>query len=202
MGSIGSSLGLPKDFLQDFISFFANTLFDRVGARVWAEYALEQHPPAFIEQHLNRALRDYAIEISSVLEGESMEASARVRFVSQTPHALIVFTNQNVRLSINESQIARQAIKLIRRYRHDISRYFCCNAMSMPAATNSMATLLEQLGKQLSLADKLNLFDKHTSARKDADEHLEDALSDDGIENDLEEDKCLAQLGSIHDFLS
>lgn len=81
MGSVGSSLGLPKDLLQDFIAFFANTLFDRVGAQLWAEYALALHPPESIEQHLNRALRDYAIEISAVLEQQT-EALVRLRFVS------------------------------------------------------------------------------------------------------------------------
>lgn len=73
--------------------------------------------------------------------------------------------------------------------------------MLAPNATQSMAARLQDLSKQLSLAEKLSLFDKLIAVRKYPDEYLGDSLSDEENEDDLNEGEYLANLGHIRDFL-
>lgn len=74
MDSVGSSLGLLHDFLQEFIALFGNTLIDQSGARGWTEHALATHPPELIEQQLNVLLKEYTLELLQ-LPKESVSTS-------------------------------------------------------------------------------------------------------------------------------
>jgi hypothetical protein len=189
MGSVGTSLGLPQDLLQDFIAFFGDTLIDRAGARAWAEYALAQHAPEVIEQRLDGLLKDYTIELLSMTE-----FSQEVETQHKQPH----------QAGGTDGRIASGAAKLIRRYRPKIARYFRDHAVSAPLTSKSMAVRLQELSKQLSLAEKLGLFEKTSSGRKDPNNVIGDVKLENGIEDDCEngdESEYLADLAPIRDFL-
>ena len=178
LGSVGTSLGLPQDFLQDFIAFFGDTLIDKAGARAWAGYALAQHAPEVIEHRLDCLLKDYAIDLLSITQ--------EVEIQHKQPHQAMATDNR---------RIASGATKLIRRYRPKIARYFRNHAVSAPSNTKSMAERLQGLGKQLSLTEKLGLFEKVASGRTDADNALDDEC-DDGDEGEY-----MADIAPIRDFL-
>ncbi|KAF7513369.1 hypothetical protein GJ744_009790 [Endocarpon pusillum] len=177
LGSVGTSLGLSQDFLQDFIAFFGDTLIDKAGARAWAGYALVQHAPEVIEHRLDGLLKDYAIDLLSI--------SQEVKIEHKQPHQAIA----------TDGRIASGATKLIRRYRPKIARYFRDHAVSTPPNSKSMAERLRGLGKQLSLTEKLGLFEKVASGRTDADNALDDEC-DDGDEGEY-----MADIAPIRDFL-
>lgn len=64
LDSSGSSLGLPQDFLQDFVTAFANSLIEKSGAKAWAAYTAAHSSPEVLEKCLHDLLRDYAIGLS------------------------------------------------------------------------------------------------------------------------------------------
>ncbi|ERF70613.1 hypothetical protein EPUS_02479 [Endocarpon pusillum Z07020] len=178
LGSVGTSLGLPQDFLQEFIAFFGDTLIDKAGARAWAGYALAQHAPEVVEHRLDGMLKDYAADLLSI--------SQEVKMEHKQPHQTVA----------TDRRIASGATKLIRRYRPKIARYFRDHAVSTPSNSKSMAERLQGLGKQLSLTEKLGLFEKvASSGRTDADNALDDEC-DDGDEGEY-----MADIAPIRDFL-
>lgn len=65
--SNGSSLGIPTDTLQDFITVFANVLLDKVTVYAGAAYDVAEHPPGVIEAHFHDLLRRYAIDLEACI---------------------------------------------------------------------------------------------------------------------------------------
>lgn len=63
--SVGSSLGLLQNFLQEFIAYFGDTLIEKARARQWAEYAFAHCSSKEIEKQLNTLLKEYANELTS-----------------------------------------------------------------------------------------------------------------------------------------
>jgi hypothetical protein len=180
MGSVETSLGLPQDFLQEFIAFFGDMLIDKAGVRAWAGYALAQYTPEDIEQRLNGLLKDYTVELLS-----ATETSQGAAVQHTTP-------NQG---GGTDNRIASGAIKLIRRYRPKIARYFRDNAVSAPLTPMSMTARLQELSKQLSLTEKLDLFGRAAPSRRDPSEAIKDVQPEDDIEEHLD------NLAPIRDFL-
>ena len=180
MDSVGTSLGLPQDFLQEFIAFFGDMLINKAGVHAWAGYALARHAPEDIEQRLNGLLKDYTVELLSVTEAPQGAAVQHT-----TP-------NQG---GGPDNRIASGAIGLIRRYRPKIARYFRDNAVSAPLTPMSMTARLQELSKQLSLTEKLDLFGRVASSRRDPDEAINDMQPEDDIEEYLD------NLAPIRDFL-
>jgi hypothetical protein len=145
MDSVGSSVGVPQNFLQDFIAYFGDTLIQKAGAREWAGYALVHRSSAEIEKQLNSLLKKYTIEM----------ASNSTNYWDPVP-------SNNTSHSPNSSQrhVLAGAASLIRRYRPKISRYFCDNAASMTENEVPFSERLRGLGQQLSLNERLGLLAK------------------------------------------
>ena len=169
MESTGSSLGLPKDFLDEFIAFFGDMLVEKSGAHAWDEQTLLTRFPEAAQKHIIELLKEYAIK--QALGTDVLPAS--------------------------ESQIqqAHQATKLVRRYRPEIARYFLDHARSTQIDVEPMNERLGKLSKQLSLAEKISLFDKNSSiANVDLGFEIDEESED-------EDDEECADLKPIYDFL-
>ena len=86
-----------------------------------------------------------------------------------------------------DNRIASGATKLIHRYRPKITRHlahFRDNAVSAPLTSMSMTTRLQELNRQPSLTEKLDLFGRVAPSRRDPDEATNDMKSEDDIEED------------------
>jgi hypothetical protein len=181
LDSVGSSLGLPQNFLHEFIAFFGDTLIEKAGARQWAEYALAHRSSEEIEKQLNELLKEYAIELAS------KPPTFWVSDCLKQTHQVQDFA---------QSQVLTGAINLIRRYRPKIAQYFRSNAVSLPVGTASLSERLQELGQQLSLTERLGLFTKSSSNTKNPDLQTDDDIKDDGEEGEL-----VANLGPVRDLL-
>jgi hypothetical protein len=160
---VGSTFGLPADFLQEFIAFFGDTLIEKSGAQRWAEHALTLHSSEEIETQLAALLKAYAVELTSNPPKLPPDASKKIQRVQHSA----------------DGQALTGAARLIRRYRPKIVRYFRDNALSESAITVSLSERLQQLGQQLSLTERLGLFAKPTSNTDDTMETALDAEMDD-----------------------
>ncbi|KAK2735200.1 hypothetical protein FQN57_001340 [Myotisia sp. PD_48] len=174
LDSEGNSLGLPQDFLQDFVSYFGDTLIESTGARQWAGYAFAHHPLLEIETLLNLLLKE---------------------FTSKLQHELSFFLNSTTRYAL------ARVIALITRYRPKISKYFCYNATSASGARSSLSTRLQGLGQQLSLSEKIRLLNEPEACNKiDLTETIpgEEAATDN---NDDSEEWSVVNLELVRDLL-
>lgn len=180
--SIGSSLGLPQDFLSKFIALFGDILIEKAGARDWAGYALAHKSPEEIEQRLMELLKTYTSELSREVETRGSDVS---RGDQSSAH----------------NQLLVGATNMIRRYRPKIARYFCETAVSPPSDTASLSERLQGLGQQLSLSERISLFTIVSSDNKDLTEYA-DGLAEDGTEDDIEEAAQLfTDLGPVRNWL-
>lgn len=182
--STGSSLGLPQDFLQDFIAFFGDTLIEKDGARQWVEYSLAHRPFEDIERKLASLLKVYAVDMAPGLCSYGKTDHLRPKHpVQDTEQTRIILDG---------------AVKLVRRYRPKIARYFCDNSIAAPVNTVSLSDRLQGLGQQVSLMEPFSLLDKSAVNKRDfVDSHPNDyddeELGDDGI---ADQDDFLAGLAS------
>ncbi|KAF2741613.1 hypothetical protein M011DRAFT_482416 [Sporormia fimetaria CBS 119925] len=186
MDSNGSSLGLPRNFLQEFIAFFGDTLIEKAGARQWAGHALAHHSSEDIEKHLNVLLKEYATELMSkptntwILEGSKVTRPVQ-------DHAQI--------------RLLTGATNLIRRSRPKIARYFRDNAVSVPVSETSLSARLQELGQQLSLTERLSLFTKSAAVTRDPTEAAPDLEADDEMRDEIEEDELFSDLETVRNLL-
>lgn len=180
MGSVGSSLGIPRDFLQEFIAFFGDTLIEKSGAQHWAGHALTSRSSIEIETQLAVLLKEYAMEVT-VDPPESQSDPLRIKQAQRSA----------------DGQALTHATRMIRRYRPKIARYFCDNAVSASDATPavSLAERLQQLGQQLSLTEKLGLLSKPTTGSVDAMEIVHDPQIDE------EDGEAFADLALVQELL-
>lgn len=192
MSSMGGSLGLPENFLEEFISFFGDTLIEKAGGRHWAEYTLATRQQKDMEREMNALLKDYTIDLWSQPIDAWVAGSEGVGAKDAT-HAPPVISERNRAVLV-------AATRLIRRYRPKITRYFHENAASSPQGNAvSLSERLKNLGQQLSLMERLGLFTR--SGAQNAD------LEQEGIENEDEDDEedfdvqVLADLEPIRDML-
>jgi hypothetical protein len=180
LGSVGSSFGLPADFLLEFIAFFGDTLIERSGAQNWAEHALTLRSSNEFETQLAVLLKEYAVEVT-------------LNPPKPQPDSLSVEHAQRSA----DGQALTHAARLIRRYRPKIARYFCDNAISASAVTPaaSLSERLQQLGQQLSLTEKLGLFSKPTTSSADAMELAPD------VQMDEEDGEAFTDLALVQELL-
>lgn len=182
MGSVGSSLGLPQNFLQDFISYFGDVLIEKSGSRAWGKYALEHYSSEIIEHRLNGLLKEYAVRVSSS---------------DPPPQDLLKNINRGQQ-EARDIEFSARATKLIRRYRPKIARYFRDNAISAPVTAESLVSRLKQMSKQLSLDEKIGLLTKVVPANKEPNDTVPALETEDEVEEDAE---LYADLEPIRDFL-
>ena len=187
MDSVGSSLGLPQNFLQEFIAFFGDTLIEKAGARQWAGYALAHRSPEEIEKRLTALLKEYALELAS------KPASAWGSDCSNL--------TQQVQDTEQSHKVLAGATNLIRRYRPKIAQYFRDNAVSVPVSAASLSVRLQELGQQLSLTERLGLFAKSGSNNKEPTETTPGLQAEDEMRDDAEEGELFADLGPVRDLL-
>jgi Rad3-related DNA helicase len=126
--SVGSSLGLPQNFLQEFIAFFGDTLIEKAGARHWAEHAMAHHSSDEIEKQLDTLLKEYAMKLMSKPPSSWVSDGSKVTQQVQDP---------------TQSHVLTGATILIRRYRPKIARYFRDNAVSVPVSAASLSARLK-----------------------------------------------------------
>ena len=177
LGSVGSSFGLPADFLQEFIAFFGDTLIEKSGAQRWTEHALAVRSPDEIETRLTVLLKEYSMELTS----NPPKLPTDSKRIQQVQHSV-------------DGQALAGAARLIRRYRPKIARYFRDNAVSASASTASLSERLQQLGQQLSLTERLGLFSKPTPNTDDTTETMLDVQMD-------EDDEGVADLALVQELL-
>ncbi|CAI6331744.1 unnamed protein product [Periconia digitata] len=146
--STGSSLGLPHNFLQEFVAFFGDSLIEKAGARQWIGSVVARRSQEYIESWLNVLLKEYTHDLTA---SQSQEPS--------DPSGVRKPGKWNAQM---QSQILVSATNLIRRYRPKITRYFCENADASPVSTGSLTARLKELGQQLSLSERFALFGKST----------------------------------------
>jgi hypothetical protein len=179
LDSTGSSLGLPQNFLHEFIAFFGDTLIDRAGTRQWAQYTLAHRSSEEVEKQLSALLKEFVLELSSKTPSSWVSEECDVQQRIQDPA---------------HSQLLVGATNLIRRYRPKIARYFCDNAVSIPVSETSLSTRLQGLGQQLSLNERLNLFTKSGSSTNGLSDPSLDLLDD-------EEAALVTDLRPVRDLL-
>ena len=173
MQSNGSSLGLPSNLLEDFIAFIGDALIERTGVRAWAQYALAHHELQAMDEHLCSSLKQFATHLAAGIfpNWEPETCPSRV-----------------------EKTLIADSVKLVRRYRPKLARYFREKLVSDPSATQSMEARLRALGKQLSLSERFGLFQKTASTGGESDQaNIDDAFD--------ETEDFFSDLTSIRDFL-
>jgi hypothetical protein len=167
--SRGSSLGVSRDFVHDFVAFFGDTLIDKSGAQQWAQFALAHSSQSEIEKRLTALLRAFAVDLAAK---------------RSTPMALDDGTDRSADDDQPVQLLLEGAIKLVRRYRPMIARYFLEHSVSSQAETVSLSDRLQGLGRHFSLAERVDLL-VHQSIREIDDED-EDNIVDENIIAQLE----------------
>jgi hypothetical protein len=170
--STGSSLGLPSDFLHDFIAFFADTLSKTAGASQWAQYALSQQSAEKIEKHVTALLKDFTLGNESPFTAPSASKS-------------------------QERRVIDCATRLVRSYRPKIARCFLDHVVPEPDRTVSLANRLQGLGQHLSLMERLGLLEKGDTT----DANIRGEPSGQLHVDEEDDEELLAALTSIQDIL-
>lgn len=169
--SMGSSLGIPPNFLQDFVAFFGDTVIEQANVRKWANESLASRSSEEIEKCVSVLLKEYAVDLAR----SKLSLSAKCVASSTT----------------QGSEVIHGAIDLIRRYRPKIARYFRENVISAPVSEISLSLRLQALGDQLSLNERLGLFQKSTILNElqtqapDDEQELEDIQEAENLFTDL-----------------
>ena len=155
-----SVLNLPQDFLQGFIAFFGDSLLEKAGARQWAACVLSTQSQEvtgrrfdlFLEAQetterlLNDILNGYTIELTSKLPSSWPSQGSEEALLAP--------------LSKQSHQVLAGAIELIRRYRTNIARYFCENAVAWTVNTVPLSARLQDLGQKLPLFKRCGILAK------------------------------------------
>jgi hypothetical protein len=184
--SMGSTFGLSRDFLQEFIAFFTDTLIEKAGARQWAQYARAHHSSEFMERWLTTGLKTFAIGINTTLSNPESLDSARI--ARESPNS-----RQN-------RAVLNRATGLVRRYRPKIARYFLENSLALPVSPVSLSERLLGLGQHLSLSERINLLSKNGANDRSTLETPLNDEDDDIIDDDVDRE-LLSALSSIQDVL-
>jgi hypothetical protein len=167
--STGSSLVVSADLVHDFVAFFGDTLIKKAGAQQWAQFAMAHNPQSEIEKRLTALLRAFAIDLAA-------RRSTSMALDDGKVHP--VHDDESVRVLLDG------AIKLVRRYRPMIARYFLENSINDKAEAVSLSDRLQGLGRHFSLAERVDLL-VHRGVR-DVDEG--DKGDEDEDDNVLDED--------------
>jgi hypothetical protein len=184
--SMGSSLGLPKDFLQEFIAFFGDALIEKSAARQWASYVLAIQSKEHIAKGLSTLLKDYAVELASELRG-----SQPFKGSNESPP---LFSKQS-------HQVLASAAGIVRCYRYNIARYFYENAVSSPPNAVSLSVRLQNLGQQLSLTERFGLLTKPGPNTIDPEEVAERTTPPSETQHDEHDVELFKKLEPIRDRL-
>jgi hypothetical protein len=165
----GSSLVVSADMVHDFVAFFGDTLIKKAGAQQWAQFAMAHNPQSEIEKRLTALLRAFAIDLAA-------RRSTSMALDDGKVHP--VHDDESVRVLLDG------AIKLVRRYRPMIARYFLENSINDKAEAVSLSDRLQGLGRHFSLAERVDLL-VHRGVR-DVDEG--DKGDEDEDDNVVDED--------------
>jgi hypothetical protein len=179
--STGSSLGVSRDLIHDFVAFFGDTLIGKAGAQQWAQFAMAHHPQSEIEKRLTALLRAFAIDLAARRSTSMVLDDGKVHPVHD---------DESVRVLLDG------AIKLVRRYRHMIARYFLENSISGKAEAVSLSDRLQGLGRHFSLAERVDLL-VHRGVREIDEGDKGDEDEDDNV---VDED-IVPQLEPVQDML-
>jgi hypothetical protein len=166
--STGSSLGVSKHFVHDFVAFFGDALICRAGAQQWAQFAMAHNSPTEIETRLTALLKAFAIHLATRPTALSLDQS--------TGH--LAQDDPSTRFLLDG------AIKLIRTYRPMIARYFLDHSVSSEGGPISLYDHLQGLGHHFSLAERVDLL-VHQGIHENDDED-EDNIVDEDIIAQLE----------------
>jgi hypothetical protein len=180
MDSVGGTVGLSHNLLQDFIAFFGDALIECSGARHWAAYTFLHRSPEKIDKKLSVLLKEYATDLASTAPGSWVSGCSEI--AQQIPDAA-------------QSQALAAATNLIRHYRPRIAQYFQDNAVSEPLSAKSLEARRKDLSHQLSLTERFGLFTKSESNPRDSTQ------ADNVMECNEEESKILIGLGPVRDWL-
>jgi hypothetical protein len=179
MDSMERSLGLPHNFLQEFVAFFGDTLIEKTNARQWASHVLETLSQEHVEKRLDRLLKGYTVDLAS--------------------KPLSSWTS----LSKQSHQVLIGATGLLRRYRSEVIQYFIANAVLATVNAMSLSARLQTLGQQLSLTERFGLLAKGRTNEPDPEETSlrTGAPLETTDEDDEEEVKLFTELEPIRDML-
>jgi len=133
--SFSSSLGLPGDFLQEFIAYIGDTLVEKTEAKTWGKSLRAHLSQISAESKIEDLLKEYSIKL--ITQSRSQEAVDQ-----QLRHSWL------------------KAAKLVRIHRPKIARYFCNHGLVAATPTESLDTRLKNLGQQLSVLEKMELAAK------------------------------------------
>jgi hypothetical protein len=184
MNSTGSSLGIPQDFLQDFIAFFADALIKKAGATHWRRYVQDHHSAESAKNVVETAIKKFTVNFALTLTQRTSCTS---------PHTLA---------TPQQSSILMRATSLIRHYRPKITSYIMCNGIAQSTSNQSLTERLQLrgLGQHLSVMEKIGLLEKSGSVESRG--HERDAGQEDSEDEDVDDDAgLLAALSLIQDLL-
>jgi hypothetical protein len=182
--STGSSLGVSKHFVQDFVAFFGDALIDKAGARQWAQFAMAHNSPAEIENRLTALLKAFAIHLATRPAALPLDQSIG-QPAQDDPSTRVLLDG---------------AIKLIRTHRPMIARYFLDHSVSFQGDPVSLSDHLQGLGRHFSLAERVDLL-VHQGIRENDDED-EDNIVDENIIAQLEPVQAMLVSGAAFQNLA
>ncbi|PVH93539.1 hypothetical protein DM02DRAFT_676776 [Periconia macrospinosa] len=161
--SVENSSGRPRNFLQEFIAFFGDTLIENSGARQWISYALAHRTQGYIDNHIQDLLKEYTIALVRDRAGTLARGDSYVWAV----------------------HVLEKAASLICRYRPNITRYFRANVGTSSVNAASLTERLHALGRQLSLPERLALLMKSSATGRNIRDY---EIGEDDIEEQLSKD--------------
>jgi hypothetical protein len=162
--STGSSLGVSKHFVHDFVAFFGDALICRAGAQQWAQFAMAHNSPTEIVTRLTALLKSFAIHLATSPTALSLDRS----------------TGQLAQDDPSTRFLLDGAIKLVRTYRPMIARYFLDHSVSSEGDLTSLYDHLQGLGHHFSLAERVDLL-VHQGIHENDDEDEDNIVHEDII---------------------
>ncbi|OJD39051.1 pfs domain protein [Diplodia corticola] len=172
--SSGSSLGLPQDFLQNFVAVFGEILIEQSGAKAWAAYTLAHSSPEVLEKCLHDFLRDYSVGLSAQIVASGLNSLSQ-----RAPH------EQDGPIYLND-ELIEGATRLIRICGPKIAAYFRFNALKTLETGRPSLSRLGDLMAQPSLFERFSLLGKAIQANGPPDDEREIALGDGDGDTDAE----------------